>query len=147
MSREIKFRAWDKQNKKFLSDSQNPSFIIIWWSGDVFPMYQTTDMDWAYHDYADLEDEKFWENIELLQFTGFYDEDWNEIYEGDIVKINHPYDTTNDFTDAIGVVFWRDEEGGFYHTNNNGRPPKKIWDYVRVIWNIYENPNLIDKDQ
>ncbi len=80
-----------------------------------------------------------------LWCTGLKDTHGKEIYEGDIVCINHPHDMTGDFTNAIGEVFWWDEEGGWYHSNNNGRPPKRMWPYVEVIGNIYEHPELLEQ--
>jgi len=80
---------------------------------------------------------------EVTEFTGLTDKSGKEIWEGDIVRINHPEDRTGDFTNAVGEVFWWDEEGGWYHGNNHGRPPKRMWDYVEVIGNVYENPELM----
>jgi len=84
------------------------------------------------------------ENAVLMQFTGLQDRKGKEIYECDIVRINHPADRT-DFTNVVGEVFWWQEEGGWYHTNNHGRPPKRMWQYVEVIGNIYESPELLEK--
>lgn len=81
-----------------------------------------------------------------LWSTGCKDKHGKEMYDGDIVRINHPHDTTGDFTDAIGEVFWWDEEGGWYHGNDSGRPPKRMWRYAEVIGNRYETPELLPEE-
>lgn len=58
--RPIKFRAWDKENKKMI---YNPDF--------VFPNY-------AMDENASV--------FVLMQYTGLKDKNGKEIYEGDIVK-------------------------------------------------------------
>ena len=78
------------------------------------------------------------------QFTGLCDKNGTRIFEGDIVKINHPDDLTGDFTNAMGCVFYDINEGCFYHRNNNERPPKRMWEHVEVIGNIHDNPELLE---
>lgn len=117
--REIKFRAWDKR--------------IGWWAKGP---------DLVIHCTGKLLNVP--PNIVLQQWTGLKDRTGRDIYEGDIVLINHPYDRTGDFTNARGEVFWWEEEGGWYHSNGNGRPPKRMWEYVEVVGNIYEHPELLN---
>lgn len=58
MSREIKFRVWDKENKTML----------------VYPIYEL--------DGEGLKDDIY---SELMQYTGINDKNGKEIYEGDIL--------------------------------------------------------------
>jgi uncharacterized phage protein (TIGR01671 family) len=130
--REIKFRAWDKVSKRMLysyePEEQGRREYIMVQFGIGFS-------DWKKSD------------LEIMQFTGLKDKNGIEIFEADIVRINHPHDITGDFTNAIGEVFWWDEEGGWYHSNNHGRPPKRMWEYVEIIGNMYENPELLPAEE
>lgn len=131
MSRTITFRAWHRQAKKMY---QVTSLLLE--NGRI------THIDVKVHEGGGemFSSRCSAENVDLMQFTGLLDKAGREIYEGDIVLINHPSDRTGDFTNARGEVFWWEEEGAWYHGNGNGRPPKRMWEYVEVVGNIYETP-------
>ena len=112
--REIKFRAWDKENKEMVR------------------------VDFVGERIVHIENSE-WEDIgpfEIMQFTGLYDKNGKEIYEGDIF-------VTRGFKTA--VVEW-EKEGRFLGFTIGGerrimyikREPK-----VEVIGNLYENPELL----
>jgi uncharacterized phage protein (TIGR01671 family) len=71
-----------------------------------------------------------------MQFTGLYDVNGKEIYEGDIIK--HRYFSVK----GVAEVCWNDDEACFLAIEPNGarvilRPNSE------VIGNIYENPELL----
>ena len=80
-------------------------------------------------------------NVKLSQFTGLYDGNGNEIYEGYILLWNNPdEDASTSFE-----VYW---EGGRYmikemHTGHIDDLTDT--DDLMVIGNIYQNPELLTK--
>jgi uncharacterized phage protein (TIGR01671 family) len=128
----IKFRTWHKQHGMIYPDEHFSLNAAITGNLDFFG---SPARDFNVDDFT------------FMQYIGLHDAKWREIYEGDIVRINHPFDRTGDFTNAIGQVFWWGEEGGWYHSNDHGRPPKRMWQYVEVIGNIYENPDLLERSE
>lgn len=114
--REIKFRAWDKTNKKMLyPDEQNAK---EWRKSVILP-----DRG------GSLSNGVLWESdrYPLMQFTGLKDKNGKEIYEGDIVN-------------EIGM----NKKLEVKFTPKEGWYPFSSHDNWEVIGNIYENPELLE---
>lgn len=135
--REIKFRAWDKINKRWLN-----LFKIVFNEG-VSAV-------------EDLEGEMYGlHQVELMQFTGLKDCEGVDIYEGDILKINDIYrdDDGAEFTENhISIVEWNEkharfivnlkEDGEYYYSGINDFY-EFDFDDIEVIGNVFENPELV----
>lgn len=145
--RQIKFRAWDCDNKRFIPPED---FHLMTLRFDGTPQFWTGD-DVLIHG-------KEWpKNIIVQQYAGVKDIYGKEIYEGDIVHIGA------EFTDWIappdGAEVWigaNDAHEGWY---NSGQVAKIVFSdgcfvfyfngyhyagkqCIKVIGNIYENPEL-----
>jgi uncharacterized phage protein (TIGR01671 family) len=120
MNRELKFRVWDVKNKKFL----NPSDIAINGNGNLL----ITDSGW----YENFENQNLSDYV-VQQFTGEYDKNKKEIYEGDIIRsyskefINDNYEAEVVFMDAA------------FHSKINEKEYAGLWsgDDIEVIGNIF----------
>lgn len=168
MSREIKFRAWDKRNKEMFNVarydfSDNTVYRQLFGAGVLG------------------------EDCEILQFTGLIDKNGTEIYEGDIVTgfVGHSGGyLRKDFPRKVKVIckviFDRGMfqtvikkpiqehqyayENGDYRTDYYSLRPMfknasyyrpsdgkrvtgdgKTCEYIEVIGNIYENKELLEK--
>lgn len=131
--REIKFRAWDKNDKRIFID---PQMIDFYNKKIGYMQYQTEYMsDTSYSIPVGFEE---FEYSELMEWTGLYDKNGEEIYEGDIFHIGSKK--------ILYVVEWID-------CGLKGRQIKNIswigldyWkDDIEVIGNIYENPELMEE--
>ena len=115
--REIKFRAWLKQQKQMVK--VNAIFFGL-------GLVEIEKKDKVYTG-------EHFEDIELMQYTGLKDNNYNEIYEGDIVELLTE-------VEEYGVVKF--EDGAFYVECDGFRV--NFYDNIRggdviVIGNIYEN--------
>ena len=123
--REIKFRAWHKE-EKIIGEVLGIDIL----HKEIF--FSNEDVDCYEH--SDFKD------IELMQYTGLYDKNEKEIYEGDIVKLraNH----------GIGVVKYYDEWGAFVVEYIKSKPLAVLGmnyykEDIEVLGNIYKNPELL----
>ena len=124
--RDIKFRVWDNErNAMFNSKSVDVDFF----EGKIEITSDTIRYDEVYTD--EIKD------FELMQYVGCKDKNNKEIYEGDIVKTK----------EHIGQIiyskgmFFIDVKGDFY------LPIYNVLEFMEVIGNIYENPELLESDK
>lgn len=145
--REIKFRAWDKKNKKMLA----PLLLAeILWS-----------VDGGYF-YCDAWDGYMEEELVLMQYTGLKDKNGKEIYEGDIVCFDGFMTADNSFgiepngyiydEGSVHIIVWNDKLAGW----DLNFEEDEEWKYKRdtrcllidksceIIGNIWQNPELLE---
>ena len=121
--REIKFRAWDKQQKRWDKDSVMITSEGGVWNCEGYSESWGPDDDGVYI---------------IVQYTGLRDKNGKEIYEGDILSFDHD--------SAEGM--WN--QGTARYSNGAFRIHAyvlcEISNYLKVIGNIYENPELIKEE-
>lgn len=152
--RDIKFRAWDKEQKCMVySDEVYPKSIykLEFDFLNKFKLILTkmTDMNKVF--YANGE-ETYIQNFEpvdadIMQYIEVKDEDEKEIYEGDIVERTDRTPVTQMYgKTVIGVVdftngsFVLNTDEGAYSINNNKL--SNMCSY-RILGNIYKNQELL----
>jgi hypothetical protein len=136
MSREIKFRAWDKVAKGWMGDLLKSDYA----DEDYYSPYMKDEW-WAELGYMQCSFDTFNDRIIYLQYTGLKDKNGvesKEIYEDDILL----------FPDGIrkGLVVFIN---GCYFLKMKDGHLMNLYDTIvvsrtiRVIGNIHENPELL----
>lgn len=123
--REIKFRAWDKKVKEMIYDALEIRNIGI---GDGSVLIDSR---------AQRGNELIW-----LQYTGLKDRGDREAYEADLIQ--------NEYG-RICEIAWCQSHGqwdakirkAINNDKPNGFSPEEWWHSVKIIGNIYENPELM----
>jgi uncharacterized phage protein (TIGR01671 family) len=158
MQREIKFRAWDSKDRKWLFGYELPNLGGFSLIGETILMGE----------FASLPLQKLLEDVVIMQYTGLKDKNGKEIYEGDIIvheRKSRPHSKQAKTADVICKVEWFD---GVSDAENKTNPssfnqqPQFIahpidrtseagrWGYnwspfhnCEIIGNIYDNPELL----
>lgn len=158
MKREIKFRAWDKENECYLYDIQDAYDTM---SGHV----KYDDGENACYDedcFGDFLDN---ERYVVEQFTGMKDKNGREIYEGDLFEHRFGYVVFDDpphdeMGTECGLVVLEDGQFGVKipglgvynlyglllregHLDNMSKDDLFV---MKIAGNIYENPELLEAD-
>lgn len=120
-SRPLKFRAWDKKNRKMYDNVQDGIMI---------------DENYGLHFGVICNNQHDHYDFVVLQYTGLKDKNGVEIYEGDVLTE----------LGSIKVVEWTTEGLGWQFRTIKDEPGNYSAK-IEVIGNIYENPELINKEK
>jgi len=141
--REIKFRAWDKEN----------NCMYEW---DVLSKRNN------FMEALEMNKENLWE---LMQYTGLKDRKGKKIWEGDIVRVlysgwpSKPEDDKRTLEEylvslsSVGRVIYQapkfviDFGKRKYWDNNIGSFNVDPYGFIEVIGNVYSNPELLEEKE
>jgi len=149
--REIKFRAWDNDEKQM----GNVMGFYLHKDGwvDIEILEEREDSDMKDEEYDDVEWRARMKNCTLMQYTGLKDKNGKEIYEGDIATVpNMNYDPSEGDAPNLSkkVVY---EIGAFKIVDLDDDSCEEIYEYwekedtlvdFEIIGNIYENKELLN---
>lgn len=126
--REFKFRVWDENNQEMI------------YGVGITP----EGIPYSIPDYAEASDQfNYYPSCHKMQFTGVYDKNDNEIYEGDILEFGSVV-TYVDSTDQANLGM----EVGYYSQRDNFESWRllEVGEELEVLGNIYEKPDLLNRD-
>lgn len=131
MSREIKFRAWLKKEKKMVNVE------TIDFTDKSIQYLEKSEFINAY-----LLRRVSFDDVELMQYTGVKDKNGKEIYEGDIVILN---DTEEENRCVVKYKY-----GSYILIDGDLREDLsnvESYKFLEVVGNIYENKNLMEENK
>lgn len=132
-----KFRAWDKHVKKIRKVTEihfDDSLIYL----------KANNGKGYYCSFSD---------IELMQSTGLRDKNGVDIYDGDILEVISQHDTR--YISLVRYMIYNDYPAFdivppaiyFYESNVLSTIVSSDEETMKVIGNIYENPNLLEEEE
>lgn len=134
MSREIKFRAWNKEKKIMCYDNEDKT-------EEYFDGINSTEIGFINHRLSIPKDDSDWyfrSRYDVMQYTGLKDKNGKEIFEGDIVKC---------FKIHNSIVCMAEYAWGLKTKTLGFIPFSEIYGHFEVIGNIYENPELLEETE
>lgn len=145
MNREIKFRAYDKEDEEMrYFDDENYLYHYPF----ILRLEQVFKKDSNYDDYEDFEYKDVTDKIELMQYTGLHDKNGKEIYEEDVVKITNKNSKVIPIKPLISQIVWSEEYLAYILITTSVKDAfENLGDYIdydiEVIGNVFENPELL----
>lgn len=135
----MKYRVWDNENKSY-NDPYSYAYYAL-----------TQDGGLDFYCHGDHMDEADPDVYFIEQYTGVKDKNGEEIYEGDIVRINGWWDAEGPagYDKNLCVVEWDEEKTGFVPFNNYDCDCG-VYHHAEdceVIGNIHKNPELVKEKE
>jgi uncharacterized phage protein (TIGR01671 family) len=140
-NRIIKFRAWDERKEVMHT---NVNFIKTGDAGNDWIVFSSDQAPYDTIGQASIcfNNPYFSQQIKLMQFTGLYDKNNEEIYEGDIVKRKRFLSGKDEY---VSVIIFKD--GCFCLEPEITIINDYAYQYaeIEIIGNIYQSPELLNE--
>jgi len=130
---ETRFRVWDSEEKRMRDD------FLIKANGELLILDKENHTEGSLNLKVFLLEDM--EMFTISKHTGLIDARKKDIYEGDIMKSNHPYD-------SVRIVVWTGSSYQLKSISYNAVISNtECIDFISqvVIGNIFENPELLGK--
>lgn len=125
-----KFRAWDKEKK-----------IMDIVDGITFDGDEIWEISFPGDCWRNAS------NYELMQSTGLTDKNGKEIFEGDVISIVHPFRGRTHIGEVIKEAYtYNVKDFYFSHYDIPCDAFSEGTEYMEVIGNIHEHPELLEKE-
>ena len=145
MTREIKFRVWDKVLNQYVKG------LAVFGNGTIIHVGQDLDETYLVAN-ENIIVEQHPENLIIEQFTGLKDENGKSIYENDLIKY-----IAEDGDYFVAPVKYMNNEGypafdipieyipDGYYFESNVLSTGVVEEAIKVIGNIHNNKDLLDR--
>lgn len=131
MSRDIKFRAWDNKEKKWLMGYEYPNLGGFSMFGECMLMEEWSGI---LNRFILQQKDRTPEDLILMQYTGLFDKNLKDIYEGDVIRYKIKKSIV---TCEVAFIKY-----GWYPFFDKAYMIDEA-DWIEVIGNIYQNPGLL----
>lgn len=128
--RELKFRAWDNEEKRWLLGYEYKNLGGFSMFGECMLFEEWSAI---LNRFILQQKDRTPSDLKLMQYTGLKDKNGKEVYEGDILKTDSGLNQFVEYRNDMAMFVCRFKNGA--STNISVQ-----WE---IIGNIYENPELI----
>jgi hypothetical protein len=159
MNRQLKFRIWDKQYKKWIENSSSLHCFSNWticpFTGNLVDYvgafgcdnFTASPAHGYYFEGAEVVREP---RYVIQQYTGLKDSKGVEIYEGDLIQ----YNQNSNYDGMNFEVIWSDASFGWVLKSKTGdyltnqiTPNGPRYNFLEIISNVCETPELIKNNE
>lgn len=124
--REIKFRAWDKKNKKMITWHNEDASYCVALNGEIKAIqHGSTPFNVILP-----------KSLQLMRYTGLADRNGDEVWEDDWLRMGER---------VVGPVFYSTDRAAFCVSNDHIYLEHMLQEGFTVCGNRHENPELLGK--